>query len=72
MFNTTILENIKYGNENATEEEVYYACEVANIQKFIDSTPERLHTRIGNKGVRYNSKYSIVHIIDILTLPRLL
>ena len=31
MFNTTILENIKYGNENATEEEVYHACEVANI-----------------------------------------
>lgn len=56
MFNTTIMENIKYGDGDATEEQVYHACQVANIQSFIDSTPEKLHTRIGDKGIRYKQQ----------------
>ena len=52
MFSTTILENIRLGESDAKEEDVYKACVVANIEGFINSLPEKLHTRVGDKGIR--------------------
>ena len=40
LFTTTIRQNIAYGKENATEEEIRRAMELANAAKFIDKVPE--------------------------------
>lgn len=40
LFTTTIRENILYGKENATEEELRAATELANAAKFIDKLPK--------------------------------
>jgi ATP-binding cassette subfamily B (MDR/TAP) protein 1 len=40
LFTTTIRENIAYGKEGATEEEITAAITLANAKKFIDKLPE--------------------------------
>ncbi len=52
LFNRTILENIQYGNLNATQEEVEEACKMANIHDFIINLPEGYNTKVGEKGAR--------------------
>ncbi|KAL2933286.1 ABC transporter B family member 1 [Bienertia sinuspersici] len=52
LFSTTIYENIKYGNENATETEVIEAATLANAHKFISSMPEGYKTQVGERGVQ--------------------
>ena len=48
----TIFENIRIGKSDAREEEVQWACDVANIGSFINSLPNKLHTYVGDKGLR--------------------
>lgn len=52
LFNTAILENLKWANENATEEEIWEACKVANAEEFITQLPRQLETLVGDRGVR--------------------
>lgn len=52
LFAGTIKDNIKYGKEDATDEEVQSAVEKANLQEFIDTLPEGLETQIGERGVK--------------------
>ncbi|MFN3682814.1 MAG: ABC transporter ATP-binding protein, partial [Fimbriimonadaceae bacterium] len=52
LFNTTILENIRYGRMDATEEEVHAAAKAANIHDAILSLPDGYETRIGEDGVK--------------------
>ncbi|MDP4180140.1 MAG: ABC transporter ATP-binding protein [Bacillota bacterium] len=50
LFNGTISENIKFGNEDATDEEVRYAAEVAQATHFIESMDEGFEHRIAQGG----------------------
>ncbi len=50
LFNTTILENIRYGSRDATDEEVYEAARQAYIHEFIVSQPRGYHTVVGEQG----------------------
>jgi ATP-binding cassette subfamily B protein len=52
LFDTTIRENIIYGNPLATEEEVIEAARKANILTFIQSLPEGFDTLTGERGVK--------------------
>lgn len=52
FFNGTVYENIAYGAENATEEEVYAAAKTACADEFIREMPEGYMTKIGERGVR--------------------
>ena len=52
LFNGTLYENIAYGAENATEEEVYAAAKTACADEFIREMPEGYMTKIGERGVR--------------------
>lgn len=52
LFNTSIYENLLYGNENATEEDMKKACKKAYIWDFIRELPEGLDTVIGEKGIK--------------------
>jgi ATP-binding cassette subfamily B multidrug efflux pump len=51
LFTGTILENIKWGNEEATLEEIERAARMAEAHEFIAKTPDGYHTRLGQGGV---------------------
>ncbi len=51
LFNATIEENIRYGKENATDEEVERAAKMANAHEFIMATADGYHTMIQEGGV---------------------
>ena len=51
LFNGTIYENIVYGSESATSEQVYEAAKSAKIHSFIESLPDGYDTVISDDGV---------------------
>ena len=52
LFPTTIMENIRYGKPEATDEEVINAAEVAEASAFVSSLPEGWDTMVGEGGHR--------------------
>ena len=52
LFNGDIYENIKYGNLNATKEDIQIAARRANAEEFILDLPNGYHTEVGQRGVR--------------------
>ena len=52
LFPTSILENIRYGNPNATDEQVMDAAKVAEVTEFVKSLPEQWETMVGEGGYR--------------------
>ena len=51
LFSTTVLENIRYGRLDATDDEVIAAAKAANADKFIRELPEGYQTQIGERGL---------------------
>ena len=52
LFNGTILENLRYANEDATLEEIEEACKIANIHDYIAAQPLGYETEVGNRGLK--------------------
>lgn len=52
LFNASILENIRYGNIHASEEDVTKAIEMAHLRNFIEQLPEGLETLVGERGLK--------------------
>ncbi len=52
LFDDTVLENIRYGKENASEEEIVKAAKLAEADEFIKELPEGYKTTIGQNGIR--------------------
>jgi ABC-type multidrug transport system fused ATPase/permease subunit len=52
LFGGTILENIAYGKQGATKEEIIEAASKANADQFITSFPEGYDTVVGERGVK--------------------
>lgn len=52
LFNGSIKENILYGKENATNEEIFEACKRANIHDYILNLENGYDTQIGERGVK--------------------
>jgi ATP-binding cassette subfamily B protein len=50
LFNTSILENIRIGNSQASDEEVKKAARLANCEDFIEKLPDGYHTLVGENG----------------------
>ena len=50
LFNTTIWENILYGNLAATDEEIVEAAKAANVMEFAQKLPDGLDTIVGERG----------------------
>ena len=50
LFDNTILENIRIGSKNATDEEVLQAAKLANVDEFAERLPDRYNTDIGENG----------------------
>ncbi|KAM9968902.1 hypothetical protein ACTFIW_000305 [Dictyostelium discoideum] len=52
LFATTISENIRYGKEGATQDEIEEAAKLANAHSFISQLPQGYNTLVGEKGVQ--------------------
>lgn len=50
LFDNTILENIRIGNKDATDEQVLAAAKLANVDEFAEKLPDGWHTNIGENG----------------------
>lgn len=51
LFSGTVLDNLRYGNPDASEEQVIQAARIAGIHDFIVGLPEGYHTLVGERGV---------------------
>ncbi|KAK1378508.1 ABC transporter B family member 9 [Heracleum sosnowskyi] len=74
LFATSIRSNIAYGKENATEEEIRTAIELANAATFIDKLPEGLDTMVGEHGTQMSGgqKQRIAIARAILKNPKII
>lgn len=52
LFNDTILENVRYGRPDATNEEVQQAIDLAHLRGFISSLPQGEKTTVGERGLK--------------------
>lgn len=52
LFATTIAENIRYGREDVSEEEMIAAAEAANAHSFISELPDGYNTLVGEMGTQ--------------------
>lgn len=52
LFNETLMYNLKYANQSATDEQVYAACRAASIHDKILTFPDGYRTKVGERGLR--------------------
>ncbi|KAJ7955339.1 ABC transporter B family protein [Quillaja saponaria] len=74
LFTSSIKDNIAYGKDGATTEEIKAATELANAAKFIDKLPQGLDTMVGEHGTQLSGgqKQRIAIARAILKDPRIL
>lgn len=74
LFSRTLAENIKYGNPNATDEEMIQAARQANAHEFIRHLPDGYKTRVLEGGVNLSQgQRQLISIARaLLTDPRIL
>ena len=52
LFHRSLMENIRYGKPDATDQEVLKASKLAHCHEFIDEFPEKYETKVGERGVK--------------------
>ena len=74
LFGGTILENIRYANQNASVEEVVEAAKMANAHEFIEKLEQGYETEIGERGIKLSGgqKQRISIARAILENPQIL
>ena len=73
MFNESIMYNLRYANQTATEEEIYDACRAASIHDRIMAFPDGYMTKVGERGVRLSGgeRQRVAIARTILKNPRI-
>jgi len=74
LFNTTVRDNLRYGNPSASEDELFAAAKAAYAHEFIKELPNGYDTQIGERGVRLSGgqKQRLALARAILADPRIL
>ena len=74
LFSGTIKENLRWGNENATDEEIEYACKLACAEEFIQTFPDKYDTHIeqGGTNVSGGQKQRLCIARALLKKPKVL
>ena len=74
LISGTIKENLRWGNENATDEEIEYACKLACAEEFIQTFPDKYDTHIeqGGTNVSGGQKQRLCIARALLKKPKVL
>lgn len=74
LFSGTIKENLKWGDKNATDEEIIETCKIAQADSFIQSFPDKYDTHIeqGGSNVSGGQKQRLCIARAIIKKPRIL
>lgn len=74
LFNTTLIENIRYGRPDATDDEVAHAIKLAHLTEFINSLPDKEQTTVGERGLKLSGgeKQRVAIARTILKNPHVL
>jgi ATP-binding cassette, subfamily B, vacuolar membrane transporter HMT1/ACLQ len=74
LFNETLMYNLRYANQNATDEEIHNACRAASIHDKILSFPDGYQTKVGERGLRLSGgeKQRVAIARTILKDPRII
>lgn len=74
LFTGTIRDNLRWGNENATDEEIWKACDIAQCSEFLHSFPQGLDTQIdeGGTNVSGGQKQRLCIARALLKNPKIL
>ncbi|MEX1200168.1 MAG: ABC transporter ATP-binding protein/permease [Methylophaga sp.] len=74
LFNSTLLENVRYGRIDATDAEVNQAIKLAHLEDFIAELPEGLNTLVGERGLKLSGgeKQRVAIARTILKRPPIL
>jgi len=74
LFSGTIKENLKWGNENATDEQIKHACKLACADEFVESFPDKYDTYIeqGGTNVSGGQKQRLCIARALLKNPKIL
>jgi ATP-binding cassette, subfamily B, vacuolar membrane transporter HMT1/ACLQ len=73
MFNESIMYNLRYANQDASEEEIFEACRAASIHDRIMAFPDGYNTKVGERGVRLSGgeRQRVAIARTILKNPRI-
>ncbi|RTR40839.1 ABC transporter ATP-binding protein/permease [Shewanella canadensis] len=52
LFNDSLLENVRYGRPDASDEEIAAAVKMAHLSHFIEALPDGWHTKVGERGLK--------------------
>ena len=52
LFNTSLIENIRYGKPDATDDEIEKVIKLAHLEDFVAKLPEKLETTVGERGLK--------------------
>ncbi|KAK0113195.1 hypothetical protein ONS95_014892 [Cadophora gregata] len=74
LFNETLMYNLKYANQDATDEDVYAACRAASIHDKIMAFPDKYNTKVGERGLRLSGgeKQRVAIARTIIKDPRII
>jgi ABC-type transport system involved in Fe-S cluster assembly fused permease/ATPase subunit len=74
LFNTSLIENVRYGRPDARDDEVKLAIKLAHLKEFIESLPKGYETQVGERGLKLSGgeKQRVAIARTILKNPSIL